>query len=104
MRAEHETVLKRSAREQEAALDRLAYEKYSALGEAGVKEIVVDDKWMARLSAAVQGELERVSQTITGRVRELAERYDTPLPTLIQAVDVFAARVDEHLRRMGAAT
>jgi type I restriction enzyme M protein len=42
---------------------------------------VVDDKWMARLSAAVQGELDRVSQTLTGRIRELAERYATPLPS-----------------------
>jgi hypothetical protein len=38
-------------------------------------------KWMARLSAAVQGELDRVSQTLTGRIRELAERYATPLPS-----------------------
>jgi type I restriction enzyme M protein len=34
------------------------------------------------LSASVQGELDRVSQTLTGRIRELAERYATPLPEL----------------------
>ena len=48
---------------------------------------MVDDKWMARLSAAVQGELDRVSQTLTGRIRELAERYATPLPQLTDEVD-----------------
>ena len=63
---------------------------------------MVDDKWMARLSAAVQGELDRVSQTLTGRIRELAERYATPLPKLIDEVETLAARVDEHLKRMGA--
>ena len=47
---------------------------------------MVDDKWMARLSAAVQGELDRVSQTLTGRIRELAERYATPLPKLTDEV------------------
>ena len=52
--------------------------------------------------AAVQGELDRVSQTLTGRVRELAERYATPLPELIGEVDTLAARVDGHLKRMGA--
>ena len=47
---------------------------------------MVDDKWMARLASSVQGELNRVSQTLTGRIRELAERYATPLPKLINEV------------------
>jgi type I restriction enzyme M protein len=64
---------------------------------------VVDDKWMARLSASVQGELDRVSQTLTGRIRELAERYAAPLPELTDEVATLAARVEEHLKRMGAA-
>jgi hypothetical protein len=34
----------------------------------------------------VQGELDRVSQTLTGRIRELAERYATPLPQLTDEV------------------
>ena len=43
---------------------------------------MVDDKWLATLAAAVQGELDRVSQTLTGRIRQLAERYGAPLPQL----------------------
>ncbi|MBA2602623.1 MAG: hypothetical protein H0U94_03460, partial [Acidobacteria bacterium] len=66
------------------------------------KTLVVDDKWMARLSAAVQGELDRVSQTLTGRIRQLAGRYATPLPTLVDEVATLAARVDKHLAKMGA--
>jgi type I restriction enzyme M protein len=62
---------------------------------------VIDDKWMTDLSATVQGELNRVSQTLTGRIRELAERYATPLPTLVDEVERLAARVDEHLKQMG---
>jgi len=50
----------------------------------------------------VQGELDRVSQTLTGRIRELAERYATPLPQLTDEVAMLAARVDEHLKKMGA--
>ena len=57
---------------------------------------------MARLASAVQGELSRVSQTLTDRIRELAERYATPLPILIDDVATLGARVDEHLERMGA--
>ncbi len=100
--SESETGLKREVREQDAALDTLAYEKYPTLTEAEIKTLVIDDKWMAHLAAAVQGELDRVSQTLTGRIRELAERYATPLPALVDEVATLAARVDGHLKKMGA--
>ncbi len=100
--AESETACKRAVKEQEAALDTLAYEKYPKLSEAEIKTLVVDDKWMAHLAAAVQGELDRVSQTLTARIRELAERYATPLPQLTDEVATLAERVEQHLKRMGA--
>ena len=100
--SEGETALKRAVKEQEAALDRLAYAKYPTLTESEIKALVVDDKWMVRLSAAAQGELERVSQTLNGRVRELAERYATPLPQLVDEVALLSAQVEEHLKRMGS--
>jgi type I restriction enzyme M protein len=46
--------------------------------------------------------LDRVSQTLTGRIRELAERYATPLSTLIDEVASLADRVDGHLKKMRA--
>lgn len=101
--SEGEASLKREVREQDAALDTLAYEKYPTLTEAEIKTLMIDDKWMARLAAAVQGELDRVSQTLTGRLRELAERYATPLPALVDEVATLAARVDGQLKKMGAA-
>jgi type I restriction enzyme M protein len=100
--SENETAAKRTVKEQQAALDKLAYDKYSTLTEAEIKTLVVDEKWMARLAASVQGELKRVSQTLTGRIRELAERYATPLPQLTDEVATLAARVEEHLAKMGA--
>jgi len=100
--SEAEADLKRAVKEQDAALDVLAYEKYAKLAESDVKSLAIDDKWMARLSAAVQGELDRVSQTLTGRIRELAERYAMPLPKLVDEVEALAKRVDEHLKKMGA--
>jgi len=92
---------KKAIREAEAALDLLAYGKYPQLTEAEIKTLVVDDKWLTTITAAVQGELERVSQTLTGRIRQLAERYATPLPKLIDEVEALSARVDEHLKQMG---
>ncbi|MEX2374760.1 MAG: hypothetical protein WD942_04130, partial [Dehalococcoidia bacterium] len=72
------------------------------LAESEIKTLVVDDKWMVRLCDAVEGELDRVSQTLTGRIRELAERYATPLPALTAETERLAARVEEHLVSMGA--
>lgn len=94
--------LKKQIREGEVALDTLVYEKYPALTQADIKALVIDDKWMATLAGAVQGELDRVSQTLTGRIRELAERYATPLPKLIDEVAVLEARIEAHLAAMGA--
>jgi len=95
-------VLKKQIRDAEAVLDALAYEKYPSLTTAEIQSLVIDDKWMSTLAATVQGELDRVSQTLTGRLRELAERYATPLPQLTDEVVALAARVEEDLKRMGA--
>jgi type I restriction enzyme M protein len=76
--------------------------RYPKLTVAEIKTLVVDDKWMTRLSAAVQGELDRVWQTLNGRIGELAERYATPLPQITENVSTLAARVKRHLERMGA--
>ena len=38
---------------------------------------------------------------LTGRIRHLAERYATPLPQLTDEVAALAAKVDEHLKKMG---
>jgi type I restriction enzyme M protein len=86
---------------QEALMAKVAAQ-YGKLTEGEIKTLVVDDKWMATLADAVQGELDRVSQTLTGRIRQLAERYATPLPQLTGEVETLAARVDEHLKKMGA--
>ncbi len=53
------------------------------------------------LCDSLQAELDRVSQTLTRRIRELAERYATPLPALEDEVAVLSAKVGDHLKRMG---
>ncbi|MCU0755230.1 MAG: type I restriction-modification system subunit M [Xanthomonadales bacterium] len=92
---------KRQLRELEATLDRLAYQHYATLSTDDIQTLVIDDKWMAHLHTAVQAELARVSQTLTTRLRQLAERYATPLPSLVDEVEGLAGRVAGHLRRMG---
>ncbi len=99
---EQQTDAKGKRKAAQEHLDKKIDAKYPKLTEAEIKTLVVEDKWMARLEAAVQTELDCVSQTLTGRIRELAERYATPLPHLTDEVATLAARVEEHVMRMGA--
>ena len=64
LKRQSETKAKRKAAQED--LDRKIDAKYPKLTEAEIKTLVVDDKWLAQLSAAVQGELDRVSQMLTG--------------------------------------
>ncbi|MCG9059742.1 N-6 DNA methylase [Laribacter hongkongensis] len=99
---EQESKLKKAVKEQDAQLDQLAHDHYAKLSVAEIKTLVVDDKWLARLATDLQGELDRVGQTLTGRIRELAERYATPLPQMVDEVAALSAKVEEHLKSMGA--
>ncbi len=97
-----EAALKRALKALDAKLDQQAYEHYAQLSEAEVKTLVVEDKWLAHLQAEVQQEQQRISQTLAQRIRELAERYDTPLPELEDEVAALSAKVEAHLKKMGA--
>ncbi len=99
--AAEESALKKSVKEADAALDAAAYAKYTELTEAEVQVLVVDDKWLAALEVAVHGEMDRLSQQLTARVKELAERYEAPLPQLSKRVAELETRVSRHLERMG---
>jgi type I restriction enzyme M protein len=98
---EQEAAAGKAAKDAQKALDTKVAAQYAKLTEAEIKTLVVEDKWLAVLAASVQGELDRVSQTLTGRIRQLAERYATPLPRLAEEVETLAGRVDVHLKKMG---
>jgi type I restriction enzyme M protein len=96
-----EADLKKRLKEAAAALDAQAYATYAKLTESDIKTLVVDDKSLAALDAAVHSEMDRVSQQLTQRVTDLAERYETPMPTMVSHVAELEAKMDCHLERMG---
>lgn len=100
---ELEATANKKVKDAQKALDAKVAAQYSKFTESEVKTLVVEDKWLATLAADVQTELDRVSQALTGRTKELADRYATPLPKLKDEIDTLAARVDEHLKKMGFA-
>jgi type I restriction enzyme M protein len=96
-----EAALKKEFKGAEAELDELAYKRYPELTEDEVKTLVVDDKWMAALDDAVHGEMDRISQQLTLRLKVLAARYQTPLPLMTERVADLETKVSGHLQRMG---
>ena len=96
-----EADLKRHLKAAEASLDAKAYAKYPTLTEAEIKTLVVDDKWLTALDRDIHGEMNRVSQQLTKRVKELAERYEAPMPQMTNRVAELEAKVNRHLKKMG---
>jgi type I restriction enzyme M protein len=100
---DQEDTAKARLKDAQNALEVKVAAKYGKLVESEIKALLVADKWLAQVAADVQGELDRVSQALTGRIRQLANRYAVPLPRLTEEVETLTARVAEHLKRMGAA-
>jgi type I restriction enzyme M protein len=98
---EEEGRLKREIKAAEADLDAAAYAQYPKLSVDEIKTLVVEDKWLATLAAALQAEMERLSQHLTQGLKELAERYETPLPQMTEQVAALEEKVSRHLERMG---
>lgn len=100
---EREAEASKKVKSAQKALNTKVLAHYAQLSEAELKSLVVDDKWLTTLQADVQTELDRVSQALSGRIRQLAERYAKPMPTLNAEVEVLAAKVNAHLVKMGFA-
>jgi type I restriction enzyme M protein len=101
MLIEREKEASAAVKDAKTALDTKTVKHYAKLNDVEIKELVVEDKWFAILQADVAGELDRVSQALTGRVKLLTERYAMPLPKLAESVKALQAKVDAHLERMG---
>jgi type I restriction enzyme M protein len=99
--ANEEADLKKKLRDAEADLDTKAYKKYPMLTEAEIQTLVVDDKWLATLDATIHSEMDSISHALTGRVKELADRYETPMPRMVSRVSELESKVNRHLERMG---
>lgn len=99
--SDEEAATKKALKAAEAELDDQAYGRYDSLTEVEVRELVVQGKWLASLEQAVASEVERVSQALTSRLKQLGERYGEALPAISQRVEELEARVAGHLERMG---
>ena len=98
-----ESEAKRSIKEAQKALETQVIVKYKELTEADIKTLVIDDKWMLTIEQAVQAEKDRISQRLTKRIKELADRYESTLPKLVTKTEALTSKVEAHLNKMGYA-
>lgn len=98
---EKEANTKKAIKEAEKDLEKKVLTKYPTLTEKEIKTLVVENKWMSELSTRILGEVERLSQTLAGRVKELAERYAEPMPEIVKEVEDLKKKVEGHLKNMG---
>lgn len=98
---EQESSANKKVKDAQKQLDAKVAAQYAQLTVTEIQTLVVDDKWLTTLAADVQTELDRVSQALTGRIKQLAERYAEPLPQLANEVATLNAKVEAHLKQMG---
>jgi len=98
---EAEADAKRAVKEAGEELNQAVLARYGELSENEIKTLAVDDKWLADIRTAIESEVERITNQLAGRVRELEERYAEPLPDIEREVEALAAKVTGHLEKMG---
>jgi len=98
---DEQIVLKKEIDMAVLTLDKKVIARYAILTEEEIKILVVDDKWMSTIEKNIKTETESVSQQLTQRIKQLAERYESPLPKLNEEVMELERKVNDHLEKMG---
>jgi type I restriction enzyme M protein len=93
--------LNKKIKDLQKALEVKVWSQYKELSEVDIKTIVVDDKWIKMMDTAINTEMQRISQRLTQRIKELAERYDRPLPLQLEELKLMEEKVNAHLAKMG---
>ncbi|HCL9034251.1 MULTISPECIES: type I restriction-modification system subunit M [Providencia] len=98
---DNEADAKKVLKEAQDALDLAVFKQYPKLSIDEIKNLIVDDKWLATLQSNIEAEIERVTQQLANRVKELEERYREPLPDISKSVEDLSEKVAGHLKAMG---
>lgn len=98
---EQQSEVNKKIKECAAELDKQVLIKYKSLTVDEIKQLVVEDKWMDTIEHSVKNEMQRISQRLAVRVKELAERYEFALPDVLNEVKFFEEKVIAHLSKMG---
>ncbi|HAH63824.1 MAG TPA: hypothetical protein DCL73_17190 [Treponema sp.] len=82
-------------------LDEKCRERYSKFTEKEIKELLVYKKWYASLQNGIQNLYITAANNLSGRITELAVRYENTLTELTQQEHDLECKVAAHLKEMG---
>ncbi len=98
---EREADLKKQIKQAETDLDTATLKQYGKLSEKEVRSLVIEDKWLASIQSHIHAEIDSISQRLTGRIKELAQRYENTMTELNHEVSGLEGNVSAHLQKMG---
>lgn len=97
---ENEADIQTNIKAAKAELEKNVIAQYPKLTIDEIKTIVVEKKWMANMEQRIRTEMDNISHRLTQRIKELADRYETPMPKLTEEVNALTAKVENHLKQM----
>jgi len=97
---EDELVTQDKIKTAKAELEKKVIAQYPKLSIEEITTVVVEKKWMHSMEQRIGTEMDNISHRLTQRIKELAERYETPLPQLSSEVEKLTNTVENHLKRM----
>jgi type I restriction enzyme M protein len=83
-----------------AELEKKVIAKYPTLTIDEIKTLVVEKKWMTNMEQRIRTEMDNISHRLTQRIKELADRYETPMPKLTNDVALLTSKVEDLLKKM----
>jgi type I restriction enzyme M protein len=98
---EQETEAGKKISQAQKDLNLIVNTKYQSLSEEEVKNLVVEDKWLATLKGEIITEVEKNSQNLSRWTKELIDRYAISMPKLEERVAILSEKVQSHLVSMG---
>ncbi len=100
-RMDEEANLQTQIKTAKAELEKKVIAQYPKLSIDEIKTLVIEKKWMAEIEKRIRTEMDNISHRLTQRIKELAERYENPLPQIASEVEELKNKVEAHLQKMG---
>ncbi|MBW3897529.1 restriction endonuclease [Neisseria meningitidis] len=96
-----EKAAKDAVKTQIEALNLAVFKQFGRLSEAEIKQLAVQDKWLADLQSRIENRLENSIQQLISRLNTLEDRYRSPMTEFAREVEKWQSKVNAHLENMG---
>ncbi len=96
-----EADIKKLIKQKQKDLDAKLLEKYKQLDSTQVKDLIINKKWLSDLRNSINDELDDIIMQMINRIKQLYERYQTPLPQIESQLKDLEQKVKQHLKTLG---